>query len=202
MYFFTHLFISRKLYKHFLGELSLDKRAFAYGNIKPDISKDNLHNNTHTLENYLFYVNERAIQIIEKDNTITDLSSHLGEICHYVCDFFCYYHLNDAIYNRMFRHFLYELRLHYVTYVIYYNHKLKISSTRKEPRKNISSIILEMRREYLSQPESYKRDIDYALQTAIWTCESILYYMKYPSVATQEPELAIQTLLPVEGGRI
>lgn len=202
MYFFTHLFISRKLYKHFLGEISLDKRAFAYGNIKPDISKDNLHNNTHTLENYLFYVNERAKQIIEKDNTITDLSSHLGEICHYVCDFFCYYHLNDEIYNRMFRHFLYELRLHYVTYVIYYSHKLKISSTRKEPRKNISSIILEMRREYLSQPESYKRDIDYALKTAIWTCESILYYMKYPSVAIMEPELAIQTLLPVEGGRI
>lgn len=202
MYFFTHLFISKRLYKHFLGELTLDKRAFAYGNIKPDVSRESLHNNSHTLENYLFHVNERAKQLIEKEVPLKDFSADLGEICHYVCDFFCYYHLNEEIYNKMLRHFFYELRLHGEIYKIYFRHKLKISSTMKEPRKNIASIVLEMKKEYLQEPESYKRDIDYALQTAVWTCESILFYMKYPSLLPNEPELTQQSLLPVEGGRL
>lgn len=201
MYFFTHLFISKTLYKHFAGELSLDKKAFAYGNIKPDISQESLHN-SHTLENYLFVVNERANQLIEKETTLKEFSVDLGEICHYVCDFFCYYHLNEEIYNKMLHHFLYELRLHYELYKIYFRHKLKISSTMKAPRKNISSIILEMRKDYFLEPFSYKRDIDYAFHTAIWTCESILFYMNYNSVLMKEPEVETQSLLPVQGGRL
>jgi hypothetical protein len=201
MYFFTHLFLSKKLYKHFLGELSLDKKAFAYGNIKPDISQGCVHS-SHTLENYLFVVNERANQLIEKELSLKEFSVDLGEICHYVCDFFCYYHLSEEIYNKMLHHFFYELRLHYEMYKILLRHQLKLSSTRKEPRKNISTIVLEMRKEYFMEPESYKRDIDYALQAAIWTCESILFYMNFPSVLIKEQELTTQSLLPVEGGRI
>ncbi|MGB8450740.1 MAG: zinc dependent phospholipase C family protein [Anaerocolumna sp.] len=201
MYFFTHLFISKTLYKHFSGELSLDKKAFAYGNIKPDISRESLHI-SHTLENYLFFVNEQAKQLIEKETSVKKFSINLGEICHYVCDFFCYYHLDEEIYNKKLHHFFYELRLHYELYKLYYRHKIKISSTLKEPRKNISSIILEMRRDYFLEPDSYKRDIAFAFHTTIWACESILFYMNYPSVLMKESEIETKSLLPVEGGRL
>ncbi len=201
MYFFTHLFISKTLYKHFSGEMPLDRKAFAYGNIRPDILRGSDHN-SHTLENYLFAVNEQARQLTGNETSIKEFSVDLGEICHYVCDFFCYYHLNEEIYHKMLRHFIYELRLHYELYKIYFRHNLKITSTRKEPRKNISSIILEMRKEYLLEPESYKRDIDYAFHTAIWTCESILFYRKDPSLPTREKEAKTLSLLPVEGGRL
>lgn len=205
MYFFTHLFISKKLYKHFSGDFPLDKKSFAYGNIKPDISHHPIYRNPHTLENYLLFVNDRAKKLVEAEISLKDFSVDLGEICHYVCDFFCYYHLNEIIYRRLFDHFFYELRLHFIMYKIYYGNKRKLLSSRKEPRKNISSIILEMQKEYLLEPVSYKRDIDYALQTTIWTCESILFYIKTPYLLLNEQEQTPQTPRPLfqaKGGNV
>jgi hypothetical protein len=199
MYFFTHLFLSKTLYKHFSEQIILDKRAFAYGNVKPDILRPNPPI-PHTLENYLFMVNEQALDLMENESTIKEFSEKLGEVCHHLCDFFCYYHLNEEIYNKKLKHFIYELLLHYDFYRLRFSGKLKAVSSKKEPNQNIAAIVLKMRQDYFSEPSSYKKDIDYALNTAIWACESILFFMNYPTVLTYEShseELALQRL---EGG--
>lgn len=193
MYFFTHLFISKTLYKYFIGELPLDKNSFAYGNVKPDISRESRHI-SHTLENYLHIVNEKALQLIEKETSPEEFSVSLGEICHYVCDFFCLYHLNEEIYHKKFHHFLYELRLHLELYKIYFSRKLKMQKHRIIPHKNIDTIILEMRKEYLLKPHSYKLDIDYAFHTAIQACEAILFYLDSPPILMKEHELEHEAL--------
>ncbi len=94
MYFFTHLFIAKVLYQHFAGEVELNKRAFLFGNIKPDLPSAT--RNHHTLENCLVTVSERADQLMEEEVSLVDFSVSLGEICHYVCDFFCYYNESNT----------------------------------------------------------------------------------------------------------
>ncbi|SHO48235.1 zinc dependent phospholipase C family protein [Anaerocolumna xylanovorans] len=197
MYFFTHLFISKVLYRHFLPEVELDRRSFSYGNIKPDLPSRS--RNHHTLENCLFTVCDYSKELMEEEVTLEYLSARLGEICHYVCDFFCYYHLNEQIHNRRLHHFFYEVGLHYKLRSIWHKHKIQITSSMLEPRKDISSIILEMRKSYFSQTPCMKRDIDYALMTSVWACESILYFMKYPSGLTGGLKPAICSLLTAEG---
>ncbi|MDF2870237.1 MAG: hypothetical protein K0R05_1812 [Anaerocolumna sp.] len=37
MYFFSHLLMSKVLYRHFSTVADLNKRSFAYGNVLPDL---------------------------------------------------------------------------------------------------------------------------------------------------------------------
>jgi hypothetical protein len=201
MYFFTHLFISKTLYRYLKREVELDKNAFAYGNIRPDISKD-MHT-SHTLENYLFIVNDRANQLINNKVTKHEFSIQLGEICHYVSDFFCYYHLNEDIYNKMAHHFFYELRLHLEILKMRTKHKIKLNPIEKKPRNNITSIVLDMRKDYMAEAKSYEKDMNYAFLATLWACKSILYYMNQNYMLTvNKTELKPHSLLPVKGGSL
>ncbi|QAT61901.1 MULTISPECIES: zinc dependent phospholipase C family protein [Tissierellales] len=192
MFFFTHLFISKELYQHFSGEMKIDRRAFAYGNIKPDLPL--LKHDAHTLENCLFIVCDKFNRIMEEEETSSEeFSMELGEICHYVCDFFCYYHLSEEIYNKKIRHFLYELRLHFKLYIIRFTHGFTMSPSKMKPKRNIVFIVTEMRKAYFSQPDSMKKDLDYAFLSTIWICESIICYMKHSSNASEKTELALHS---------
>ena len=193
MFFFTHLFISKVLYQLFAGKVELDKRAFQYGNIRPDLPS--VERNHHTLENCLSIVCDRVNQLMEEEKSLEYFSVSLGEICHYVSDFFCYYHLNEEIHNKKMQHFLYELRLHHELFRIRFKKRYVILPSSMQPRKDISSIILEMREVYLSQPQSMRRDIDYAFSSAVWICESIIYFMNYSYQLTKEAEQELCSLL-------
>ncbi len=195
MYFFTHLLISKVLYRHFEGEISLDRRAFAYGNIKPDLpSPERMH---HTLDKYIHTVCEKSKKLMEEEVSLEDFSVILGEICHYVCDFFCYYHLSEKVHNRKLRHCFYEISLHLEMHRLRMLKGWKAQSKNLDPRKDIRSIVDELRKEYYSEPHKRKRDIDFATQAAIWACESIIYYLRFPSDiadSTQDEEqLAVHT---------
>ena len=76
MYFFTHLIISKVLYQHFSKEMELDKRAFAYGNIKPDCPTP--QRNHHTLENCFFTVCDYSNILIDEKVSIKNRSIRLG----------------------------------------------------------------------------------------------------------------------------
>ena len=51
MNFFTHIAISKIIYHNFKDRLYLRKRAFIYGNIKPDLTWGVMRN-PHTWDNY------------------------------------------------------------------------------------------------------------------------------------------------------
>ncbi len=200
MYFFTHLFISKVLYQHFAGEVELNKRAFAYGNIKPDLPSSQRID--HTLENYLFAVCDLTNQLMHEELPAEEFSVHLGEICHYICDFFCYYHVKEELYDKKLHHFLYELKLHHKLLHINLKQRFKVLPSKMEPSQDIYSIVLEMRKAYSSQPKSMMRDIEYAFSTAVWVCESIIYFLKYSSNLTKESEAELYSLLAEEGGSL
>ena len=199
MYFFTHLFISKVLYKHFKKEIQLDKWAFAYGNIKPDLPPA-CFGDRHTLENYFFIVYDQANQLMHDDITLPEYSVKLGEVCHFVCDFFCYYHLNDHLHKKIFSHLIYEIRLHFQLCTLRFKKKLEFPSDLTAPKKGFAAILYELRREYFSNPQSMKRDIDYALSAAVWTFKTILYFTKYSLDTAWLPGIRLPARLQAKGG--
>jgi Zinc dependent phospholipase C len=200
MFFFTHLLIAKELYQTISNEIQLDQHAFLHGNIKPDLPSSNrVH---HTLDNCLYKVCGYANHLMEPELPIEDLSIELGEICHYVSDFFCYYHLNEELHNRNLRHFFYEIKLHLHLHWLKFRKKFKFTPQKKEPRENISSIILDMRKLYFSKPKNLNRDIEFALSSSMWICESIIYYRKYSADFLGEVEQALEAFFIMEGGNV
>ncbi|MFT4144771.1 MAG: zinc dependent phospholipase C family protein [Mobilitalea sp.] len=194
MYFYTHLYMAKVLYQHFNEEIKLDPHSFSYGNIKPDLpSRTRAH---HTLDNCLATVCEKANQLLEKEMTVKTFSVILGEICHYVCDFCCYPHYNEELHNQNFKHFTYELKLHKKLL----HKKYILNPSRKLPQKDINSIVLEMRYHYSSAPQSMQRDIDFAFASAVWVCESIIYFIKNSLETENELDRTLYQFLVEEGG--
>jgi hypothetical protein len=188
MYFFSHLFISRVLYRNFKNEVKLSKLAFAFGNVKPDLPPA-IFKESHTLDNYLFIVYDKANQLINNDLSSKEFSVKLGEVCHFLCDFFCYYHLNDKLHKKLISHLFYELLLHLKLHIYRFKKKLQLPDIKTPPKKGIASIIFEMRREYFSDPRSIKKDIDFALSAAYAIFKRILYFKKYSLDSAWQPEM-------------
>ncbi|MFT3983296.1 MAG: zinc dependent phospholipase C family protein [Lachnospiraceae bacterium] len=198
MYFFTHLQISKVLYKHFSGMAKLNKWAFAYGNIKPDLpSHPHQH---HTLENYLTKVCSLSDELASGELSPEEFSLHLGEVCHYVSDFFCHYHVNETIHNKKLHHLLYELKQHYTLLRLPLKQRPQVFPSKKEPREDICSMISELRADYFSQPTSMLRDIDYAFSASVWICESIFYFLKDSPYFWEPSEYEFCSLHAMKGG--
>ncbi len=94
--------------------VTFDETGFFYGNLKPDLTGTYL-----TKRHYPSVMYEEVMgklqSFLEKysigDVNGYELSVDLGEICHYLTDFFCYPH-NDDIYDRnLLMHYIYEKRI-------------------------------------------------------------------------------------------
>lgn len=201
MNFLSHLFISKALHHHLIKNMNLDKKAFMYGNIKPDLPSK-CFGKPHILENYLATICENSNQLMNTKSSLKQYSSKLGEICHFICDFFCHYHFDKVIYKKSLHHFIYEIRLHLVLCKILFKQKLKQFPYVKKARKDISSIVLEMLKDYSSNPGSMKKDIYYAYSTALWVCESVLYFMVHSSDLPLGNKFNFYHLQSVEGGQL
>ncbi len=196
MYFYTHLYMAKVLYRHLSKEIKLDKRAFSYGNIKPDLpSPTRTH---HTIEKCLNIVSDKVNSLLEEETSSKEFSLLLGEICHYVCDFCCYHHLNEEVHNKRFLHFTYELRLHWKLFTKRY----QLSPVKQHPKMDIAYIVQETRKSYLEKPRSMQTDIDSAFTSAAWAAESVIFYVNVNTVIADEAEGAFNTLLLSEGGSI
>lgn len=167
------------LYKNLKSTIELDKGAFVYGNIKPDMTSKLLRY-PHTLENYFLSVCNNVDSLLDDQVSLKEFSFKIGEICHYVSDFFCEYHLGEQKFHRFKEHFLYELKLHFEFLL---NNSYKVNSNAYGFKRNIPAIIMELRKDYLSKEPSMQKDIEYALLSTTLICESISYSSSHSEVA-------------------
>ena len=184
MYFFTHLYMSDILYHHFKDMINLDQTAFSYGNIKPDLPWNKQGH--HTLENSLPSVLRLKRRIEKEDLSLRDFSTSLGELCHFLCDFFCYYHLNEEIHTHHLQHVLYEFQQHLKLHQVHYTKRNKIFVKAHPYKNDIACIILYLQAEYLAHPPSMIKDIDYAISAAVLVGEVIIQNIKFPTVFQEE----------------
>lgn len=179
--------------------MNLDKRAFIYGNIKPDITCKLLRN-PHTLENYFLIVCNSAEKLMNSKVSIQEFSFELGEICHYICDFFCQYHIGDEIFHKFREHFIYELKLHFE--LIKNSSKINISIEIMAAKRNIALIIMELRKQYSENPDSMSKDLEYAFMATMQICESLYYFSSNYTNQCENQEIDDTYLsLPIAGGQ-
>lgn len=94
--------------------VTFDGSAFRYGNLKPDLTGTYL-----TKRHYPSIMYDEVMDKIRRFvDTYTieqvngrDLSVDLGEICHYLTDFFCYPHNDDIYDHNLLAHYIYEKRI-------------------------------------------------------------------------------------------
>lgn len=112
----SHTTVARHLldYVERTEGVSFDRKAFLFGNLKPDLKGEYL-----TKRHYPSLMFEEVMQRIRTfvqrfhigTNNNARLSEELGVICHYITDFFTFPH-NDDIYGRgLFAHYVYEKRM-------------------------------------------------------------------------------------------
>lgn len=196
MFFFTHLYIAKVLYRHLSQQFPLDQHAFSYGNIKPDLPGEK--DKHHTLEECFVTMCDISNRLMEGKLAVKDFSVGLGEVCHYVSDFFCYYHLNEELHNKNLKHFIYEVWLHLELIRKHKQYSYKVFSKNMEPRKDILSIVFDMRLFYYINPRGLRRDIDYAVLSSVWISESIICNSKN-SLDIQGEELPLPSDFIMEG---
>jgi hypothetical protein len=115
MMFFTHVQIGQFLYEQItqqeMERFELKRRAFIYGNVKPDITKMVFmkHQFAHTYDLFCDHVNI----VMDDSQTDAERSVALGVVSHFLCDFFCKVHAKKP-YNEcsLWKHFWYEWELH------------------------------------------------------------------------------------------
>ena len=94
--------------------VAFDTKAFLYGNLKPDLTGTYL-----TKRHYPSLMFEEVMDKIRAFSAGYEigaengrsLSVDLGEICHYITDFFCFPHNDDIYHHCLLRHYIYEKRI-------------------------------------------------------------------------------------------
>ena len=194
----THIKMAEIIYEQVRTQLPLDKNAFVFGNIKPDLTRKLLCN-AHIMDHYLIHVSNQMKVLMRGELPPKELSYELGKLCHYVCDFFCKYHINNDLFTRYRNHFFYEWKLdfHLRTPV---SHKLELLYTAEESR-NVTDLILDMRRSYLSDKNTDDKDVRYAVSASVWLCRSVFYALSEDTAELKVQNLQQNSVLPMARGQ-
>lgn len=179
----THLLISQILYKHISNQMNfkLNRIAFAYGNIKPDLNNKDIYH-PHTLEESLDNVNKYTEELMKQNISINEFSRRLGVICHFTCDYFCLYHREGNEKRGLLEHLYYETILHVKLLSLLLTGKI-ILSNYEMFESSAETMLLKLQKNYNSESQSLNRDITYALVGAskiskLIVCSSQLHFQQ------------------------
>lgn len=94
--------------------VTFDENAFRYGNLKPDLTGTYLtkrHYPSIMFDEVMGKIRRFLDTYTIEQHNGRDLSVDLGEICHYLTDFFCYPHNDDIYDHNLLAHYIYEKRI-------------------------------------------------------------------------------------------
>jgi len=181
MFIFTHIKIANYFYSHIQSvnqgqkmTFELDPIAFAYGSIKPDISKmaGVNHHLYETFEIYLEHLNK------SQDDAYShrQRSQALGVAVHFMCDYFCKYHAKSPYKEQgKVKHFFYEWKLHlnvgknFLKRVLYTRHNLSDINayTKKNRIQDPTKTMIEMVTELDLKPNNKFYYFNYRLKAML-----------------------------------
>lgn len=93
--------------------VSFDRKAFVFGNLKPDLKGEYLtkrHYPSLMFEEVMQRIRDFASNFNISETNGAKLSEELGVICHYITDFFSFPHNDDIYEHGLFAHYVYEKR--------------------------------------------------------------------------------------------
>ncbi|MBV1710283.1 MAG: zinc dependent phospholipase C family protein [Erysipelothrix sp.] len=178
MHFLTHVSIANALYKKYSTLFPIAKHHFIYGNIKPDLKSNGLAI-PHTLENTIYKTCSLYEEITNETLDLYTFSVKLGEICHYLCDYFCYYHISESDYRRYSEHFIYEIELHLYWLWKKDDAAIKETKTGFPLDMSMTSLITRMRKDYSRKSHDFIKDVGYSLSSVDWLIKNLTLNLKY-----------------------
>lgn len=171
----THRLISFYIVKEMRnrGIMILDEKKFAWGSVKPDLAIPPFrkkHYMTETLDELVQMIFELASK--KSEFTVAELSERIGEVTHFVTDFFCLPHSERWEFiksGRTIEHIVYEKKLHKIASKDF--GMIKGDKLEYKPNLNCDSIKSWLMMNY----ESYQGKTDYLhdLRQAMGICLSI-----------------------------
>jgi|GEM_PF-1255441 hypothetical protein len=182
MNIFTHLAISSAILDFVDNntDVRLDRKAFKYGSIKPDID-----HRLSSVPHYKDYVMDYLVTEIKSllnmkinSNCTEVFSEKLGLITHYLSDFFCFAH-SEYFRGSILAHYFYEFRLS----VYCRRNKIKVDENLIYRLFNIGSDYISicrniegMQKDYLKAGSRFAltRDIWYTMEMTISFCISAI----------------------------
>jgi hypothetical protein len=178
MHFLTHVSIANALYKKYSAVFPIEKYHFIYGNVKPDLKSNGLVI-PHTLENTIYKACSLYEEIQNEKLDLLTFSVKLGEICHYLCDYFCFYHISESDYRKYAEHFVYEIELH-----AYWLWKKAVDDIQEIHTDfpldmSMTSLITRMRKDYSRKSHDFIKDISYSLGAVDWLIKNLTLNLQY-----------------------
>lgn len=91
--------------------INLPKHTLIWGSVSPDFKR---HAVSHFKDESIavFYEKWQNLCIMDRHNKIEDFSIELGEIFHFLCDYFCYAHNEPYLASTIWPHLRYERYLY------------------------------------------------------------------------------------------
>lgn len=171
----SHLLISQILYKYISNHMGfkLDRLAFAYGNIMPDLNNNDI-NRSHTVDKSLDIVNKYSEELMDQNISIKEFSRRLGVICHFGCDYFCLYHRDGNEKKSLYKHIFYEVILHIKLLSLFLKGKIKFNDYEMN-EDSVKAIVLKLQKKYNLEFKNLMRDINNALLVILQISKLIIY---------------------------
>ena len=141
--------------------------------MKADFTNDDInHYKDESIS--LFYKKFSELKNIDPDKNLRKFSIKLGELFHYIADFFCYAHNSEKMKENYLFHFKYEWQLNKFAYNS--NKKIFEVNTTKTYMHNLSiaQIIESEHKKYLNLKQSFKTDLLYSFRTSILLTEKFI----------------------------
>lgn len=179
----THLRIGDAITKSIPG-FQFDWLAFQYGNAVPDllpgIPDHTMNNSIHFIESLITEITQANFMEANAREK-RHLFIQMGILTHYVSDYFCQAHNNDARYQKLIPHILYENRLHFASDPL----ALEQLSRKGLERYNgflyphtlaLKDYLYDRHDAYLAEKPSVGKDLLFAAQTSTNIIAAILNY--------------------------
>lgn len=177
---YSHIMVGELIYEHLKTEhgIHLEKESFIRGNVIPDFSYYAVAH-PHFMKLSLKFVQAEieALSLTYLKSALigSDYSFHLGIICHYYADFFCYAHSSgykQVVVNHLkYEHQLYE----YFQSNFESVSKLKYSANKASASPDeINEEMLSFHAQYAACEPAYINDLIYTLKAFAGTATSLV----------------------------
>ncbi len=173
----THKFLTDKVYLQLNKEfqLVLSKKSLIWGSIRPDFIR---HSIPHFKERGVqpFYNKCQKIEQSISKLSIKQMSIELGQIFHYICDYFCHAHNKRKFINKTRLHILNEIKLQRFIQNTNFNFlNVKLNNYNDELFENI---IEKEYTKFVNDSFNFKNDLIYSYKVCIIIGRKIMSNIK------------------------
>ncbi len=156
----THARIANRASKDYFYRYK--KYLVVLGSVLPDI---NFFSLPHRGENLARHIQNNEAKLVNQSCAFVNYV-RLGNLLHYLCDYFCYAHKDDLEISHGTKHTKYEMEIGRILKEGFNTHLQKLPVSDQE---ELFDILLEMKKNYEKKPGNADRDLKYAL-SAVELC--------------------------------